>query len=237
MVCLGLTCCAPAPPAGVPNGADEEWDLKSDWTWSWKRTLHSGCVTWSAKDSYASVQLVVDSRCEGWRGEGYLPGRGASYFSPSDHLVFRAYWPWTSEKHSDLIVFDSKGMIDYVRPCPHTLSPEQIGGLRLIAQEALAEATTDGERRVWLGLTNALPQRTVRRWRAGKRDARMIGLDGAHTGTTTGLCAKGRPTRARSRQRSASSQTSFSSKRSSTASLMNATTSGRIRRLPSPSSA
>ncbi len=149
LVCLGLTCCAPAPPPGVPVGADvDDWDPLTSRTWSWKRTLQSGCVTWRANERWASVQLVLDSRCEGWRGEGRLPGRGVSYRSYSDYLVFREYWPWTQQMYSDLFVYDNKGMIRYVGPCPHALSPEQLGGLRLIAQEALAAATTDRERRV-----------------------------------------------------------------------------------------
>jgi hypothetical protein len=147
LVCLGLGCCAPARPPGVPNGADAEWSLKGDWAWSWERTLHSGCAAWRAKDSYAHVQLVVDVQCEGQR-LGYLTGRGISYLSFSDHIVFNGYWPWTQEEYFNLMVFDSEGMISDIRPCPHVLSAEDLGELRVITQEALAAATTEGERRV-----------------------------------------------------------------------------------------
>jgi hypothetical protein len=101
-----------------------------------------------AKDRWANVQLAVDSQCEGRRAERYLAGHGVTYSSISDYLAFRGYWPWTQAEYFELMVFDSEGMISDIRPCPHTLSPEQINALEVLAQEALAAATTDGERRV-----------------------------------------------------------------------------------------
>lgn len=148
MACIGLTSCAPPPPAGVPRGAHAEWSLKGDWTWTWEHTLTSGCVTWMAKDRWADVQLVLDSRCEGQRGDGYLDGRGISYFSSSDFLVFHGFWPWTQEEYFDLIEYDSEGMTSHIRPCPHSLAREQLDQLRALAQAALDAATTDGERRM-----------------------------------------------------------------------------------------
>jgi hypothetical protein len=148
IVCLGLACCAPRPPDGIPNGAKAEWSLKGDWTWTWERRLNSGCVAWMASDRWASVQLVVDSQCEGQRGEGYLDGSGVTYSSFNDHLIFRGYWLWTQEEYSDLMVFDDDGMIIDILPCPHVLSPEQIAVLRVTAQEAHDQATTDPEKRI-----------------------------------------------------------------------------------------
>lgn len=148
VACLILTSCAPQRPSGVPKEAEAAWSLKGDWTWTWKRALSSGCVAWMAKDSWASVQLVVDSNCEDKRGDGYLDGRGISYFSFQDYLVFRACWPWTPQDWSDLIVFDDEGMISNILECPHVLSKEHIIELRLIAAQALAKATTDAEKRL-----------------------------------------------------------------------------------------
>jgi hypothetical protein len=71
-----------------------------------------------------------------------------SYSSVSDFLVFKDYWTWTQDEYGNLMVFDSEGMISEIRPCPHMLPTEQISALRVLAQEALAEATTDAERRV-----------------------------------------------------------------------------------------
>jgi hypothetical protein len=91
---------------------------------------------------------VVDTRCGGRREEGYLDGRGVGYFSSSDFLTFRGYWPWTQDEYFDLIEFDSEGMISHIRPCPHSLSPKQLDELRALAQAALGAATTNAERRM-----------------------------------------------------------------------------------------
>lgn len=148
LACIGLASCAPAPPVGIPRGAHAAWSLKGDWTWTWTRTLPSGCVAWMAKDRWASVQLALDSRCEEERDEGRLDGRGVSYFSSSDFLVFYGYWPWTQEEYHSLIEYDAEGMTSHIRPCPHSLAPEQLHELRALAQGALDAATTDGERRM-----------------------------------------------------------------------------------------
>lgn len=65
-----------------------------------------------------------------------------------DHLVFMGYWTWTPEEYFGLIEFDSEGMISRIRPCPHSLTPEQLNELRTLGGEALDAATTDAERRV-----------------------------------------------------------------------------------------
>ena len=148
MACISLISCAPPAPAGVPRGAHAAWSLKGDWTWTWKRALGEGCVAWMAKDSWADVQLILDSRCEGERGEGLLDGRGISYFSSSDFLVFHEFWPWSQEEYHDLIEYDGEGMTRHIGPCPHSLEPEKLDQLRALAQAALDAATTDGERRM-----------------------------------------------------------------------------------------
>lgn len=147
-VLTALPCCAPAPPAGIPNGADAEQTLKGGWIWRWERTLQLGCAAWIAKESWANVRLVVDSGCKELHREGSADVRGVSYSSVSDHLIFQGYWPWKEGDHFDLMVFDDAGMISDIHSCPHAISPEQIDALRSIAQEALAEAETDAERRV-----------------------------------------------------------------------------------------
>jgi hypothetical protein len=67
------------------------------------------------------------------------------YRTSSDRLVFRDYWP--NDDEPGTFFFDSKGMISGIRPCSHSISPEQLTALRAVAQEALVEATTDRERR------------------------------------------------------------------------------------------
>jgi hypothetical protein len=130
-LCAALLSCA--PPA-VPSDASVHWDLKSDFYWTWTRRFDHGCVAWTAKDDYASVDLLVDSQCEERREIRYLNGLGINYFSSSDEIVFRNYWP--------------RGEMHGGDPCPHQISDTQIAALRRVAAEALAETKTDGERRV-----------------------------------------------------------------------------------------
>jgi hypothetical protein len=101
-----------------------------------------------AKERWAEVLLVVDVKCDESRDELYLEGRGLTYLTFTDQLVFQGYWPWSSQDFHDVMEFDSKGMISNIRPCPHMLTFEQLQAMRVVAQEALAEATTDAERRV-----------------------------------------------------------------------------------------
>jgi hypothetical protein len=137
-VCIALACCAPASPEGIPNDARAEWSLKSDWVWRWTPTLQSGCVAWRAKESWASVRLSTDAQeCEA--------GPYLSYFTSSDRLVFRDYWP--NDDEPGTFFFDGEGMISGIRPCSHSISPEQLAALRTVVREALAQATTNGERR------------------------------------------------------------------------------------------
>ena len=146
---FGLFGCAPAGvPAGIPPDASVHWSLKGNFSWTWARNLRHGCAAWMAKDSWADVQLLVDVQCGSGREEKYLPGRGLSYFSSSDHLTFSGYWPWSQDGYSKLMVFDEAGMVSHILPCPHSLSADQIDRMRIVAREALASAQTDGERRI-----------------------------------------------------------------------------------------
>ncbi|WP_332700796.1 hypothetical protein [Devosia sp.] len=134
---------------GVPRQAAASYNWKaSGMSWTWTRTFKHGCAAWMATDHWADVQLLVDSQCEDKRQSGHIVGRGLSYFSSEDHLTFQDYWPWSEDDHFKLIVFDANGMIASVRPCPYTLSANQIDALRIVAEEAHNEAQTDAERRV-----------------------------------------------------------------------------------------
>lgn len=146
----------PRPP-GVPTSAAASYDWKgSGMYWTWTRSFQHGCAAWMASDDYASVQLLVGSRCEGKRQTGYLRGRGLTHLSFEPHLTFRGYWPWSDADHTAQIVFDEKGMISSVRPCPYSLSEDQIAAMRLVADEAQAEAQTDAEKRVLKHVTERL---------------------------------------------------------------------------------
>jgi len=114
--------------------------LKGGFHWEWTRELEHGCARWSAKDTYASVQLSTDpSNCE--------DGPGVWYFTVQDFLVFQNYWPWSMSDYISLISYDSEGMTEAIAPCPHSLSSDQINSMRIVAVEALAVAATEAERR------------------------------------------------------------------------------------------
>lgn len=132
---LGLACCA-AAPAGVPRGANVEFPtLKDGWGWNWQRRVEHGCVDFRGDGRWVTVRLSVDpSRCGGGSHRRASPdcetcGPGLLY------MFGRTYF----QNYYTLRPRDS-GL-----PCP--LSPEQLTALRIVAHEALAEATTDAERR------------------------------------------------------------------------------------------
>jgi hypothetical protein len=146
VLCLVLIGCA--PPASVPRDAATSYDwYNGHFTYTWRRPVRSGCALWMATERWADVRLLVESRCEELE-ERFLEGRGVTYFSPADHLIFRGYWSWTSEDYLDLMEFDSEGMISRIRACPHSLTSEQLNELRSLVRETLSGATTDAERRV-----------------------------------------------------------------------------------------
>jgi hypothetical protein len=127
----GLSGCA---PRSVPFGASVHLSLKGGFYWTWTRTFEHGCVAWMAKDDYASVDLLIDGQCDAPRAWVDVGGAGINYFSSSDEIVFRGYWPM-GEMHGG-------------NPCAHRISEAQIAELRRVVAEALAEARTQGERRV-----------------------------------------------------------------------------------------
>jgi hypothetical protein len=144
-----LLACAPSPPPGIPSSASvHSGGLKGGPFWTWTSHLEHGCAVWMANDSWANVQLLLESQCEGDRARGYLPGRGVIYANYEDFLVFRGYWPWSDADHDDRMVSNAKGMISDVLPCGHSIAVQEAGEIRMLAREALAAAQTDRERRM-----------------------------------------------------------------------------------------
>lgn len=120
-----LACCT--PPPGVPSGASGELNYEGIMHWTWEHRLSHGCAKWMATESYAFVVLYADpNRCGG--------GPEVDYLSGADELVFRNFWP--------------QGEMLGGNPCPHALSESDIASLRSVAQDALAHAVTEGEKRV-----------------------------------------------------------------------------------------
>ncbi len=168
-VLVGLSGCA---PRGVPSGASRHFDsLEGGVYWTWVQKFDHGCAAWMATRDWADVQLLVDSKCEGKRKDGYVPGRGLAYFTSGDELTFQGYWPWSEDIYFPLLVFDEKGMVSSIKPCPRSLSLAQIDEMKVVGREAYAAARTGAERRVFARIRQ-----------------RLAAMDGAALGSSQGGC-------------------------------------------------
>jgi hypothetical protein len=129
--CWGQAGCS--PPA-IPRGASMSWDLKGGSGWTWLRQLQHGCVAWRATEDWAEVDIQTNSQCETPRA--WVDGREPRlhYFSALDTLVFAGYWSFDQGSNGG--------------PCRHEISGAQIADLARVANEALVEADTNGERRM-----------------------------------------------------------------------------------------
>lgn len=146
-LCASFTACA---PANIPSDAAREWGFLTSHVWTWGEKLDQGCVSWMAKEAWASVQIFVETEGPCPRKDSYLAlkGKGLSFDSFSDHLTFLGYWPWSTSVFTDLIVFDDKGMWVETLPCPYTLSSAEIGTMKIAAKQALKTAKTAGEEKM-----------------------------------------------------------------------------------------
>ncbi len=135
-------------PHGIPPDATRQWSFIDGYYWTWVRPAKSGCLSWMAVKDWASVVLLVDKPCRGIREPGIPSGKGLRYLSFEDELVFKGYWPWSSEIYDKLLVFDHRGMYVGTRPCPNSLTQEQISQMRATAIAALGVAVASAERRV-----------------------------------------------------------------------------------------
>lgn len=140
---VAITGCA---PADVPRQADTNWSVIDGWSWTWQRSTDGACITWLATEDWADARLFPAEDCADRGGQQSQPSVG--YFSVTDEVVFRGYWPWSAEIHRDLIVFDNQGMIDHVLPCPYQLEQTQIAELRQAAVAIREVSRTDGELRM-----------------------------------------------------------------------------------------
>lgn len=111
------------------------FDLKGGFYWTWTRSFDHGCIAWTAKNDYASVDLQTEGQCEAPRAWVDVSGTGIKYFSPADEIVFRGYWAQGEMNRGG-------------NPCPNQVSEAQIVELRRVVAEAFADAQTAGERRV-----------------------------------------------------------------------------------------
>ena len=152
---MSLAGCA---PANVPSTASPHWSLKDGFYWTWSRPAVGGCVSWLATKEWASVQATLDIPCEKFERGGGAHQRGLYYFTVLDDIDFKGYWPWSAEICSQQIVYDNKGMIAEILPCPYRLSDDQIEELMTFIGEPQAKAFTDGEKRTLSRIKERLGQ-------------------------------------------------------------------------------
>src|SRR5438045_2906171 len=145
LLMLALSGCA---PPGVPRDASRNWSLEEGSYWTWRRPANSGCLSWLAVKDWASVQLLVDKPCETVPEGGFSGGKGLSYFSVEDHLIFNGYWPWSPEIYNKLVVYDDRGMFVRTLPCPNSLTQDEIAKMQATAVAAAATAVTKAEKQV-----------------------------------------------------------------------------------------
>jgi hypothetical protein len=141
---------------GIPSSASANYSLKEGLFWTWKRRANSGCISWMAVEEWASVQVFVNRTCEVVNETGLSGGKGLTFLSFQDHLVFRNYWAWSPEIYDKLIVFDDQGMVRDVLPCPSSLTQTQIAELRATTLGALANRLTEAEKRVLSSIAERL---------------------------------------------------------------------------------
>jgi hypothetical protein len=153
LLCLSVVACA-APP-GVPQEAKYSRDWMDDQFWTWRDTVPHGCVIWDAVvvgggTPGVSIALSADiEKCatDGPHHSFEATAPGVTYSTSADDLTFRNYWPWSEAESASGIRYDNRGMMIDTGACPHSLSTEQLGALRVVAQEAMAHTTTEQERR------------------------------------------------------------------------------------------
>ena len=148
LLVLALSGCGRAAPPGVPPGAIRHHSLKEGYYWTWKRPASSGCLAWMAVKDWASVDLLVDKQCDAVPDTGFSGGKGLSYFSVTDRLIFHGYWPWSAEIYGDLLVYDDRGMIERTLPCPNSLTKDAVSRMQATAGAAAATAVTNAEKQV-----------------------------------------------------------------------------------------
>lgn len=182
---LLLTISGCAPP-GVPPDASRHWSFKDGPYWTWKRTARSGCVSWIAEKDWASVNLLVDTPCKSIPEIGNSGGKGLTYFSADDFLVFENYFPWSAEIYDKLIVYDGRGMVVKTLPCPNQLAPPQIAELKATALAVSGNNLTNPERQVLSRIVERLSRVDGRSlasgqdgcsdWHDGEDDHRKVDL-------------------------------------------------------------
>jgi hypothetical protein len=145
-------------PVDVPSSAVRSWSFKDGFWWRWQTQVENGCVSWLATEERVSAKVLVGLPCQKMSAQEHVEGKGFSYSSVSDELMFNGYWPWTKEISNELEVYDERGMFVERLPCPYTLNQDQINEMRLVVNEAARQVETGGTQTVLARITVRIDQ-------------------------------------------------------------------------------
>jgi len=138
-----LTACA---PDSVPRDASHEWDFINGSIWYWEDKLPNGCAAWMASERWVSVQLLPDPDCSGDVRHDRVTGPRLSTDDYRDELDFMEFGPWNSEIRDSLTVYDEMGKFLGFKPCPHSITKNDLILMSQLALDASKIATTDAEK-------------------------------------------------------------------------------------------
>lgn len=146
-LCLSIiSCAAPGAPLGARSSYNPLVGSMGSVESYWQRRVEHGCADFSTMNGTTTVRISVDPAQCGGRARGgiYCTRCGPGiFYEGNSSVVVQNYWDWSAV---DGIVFDSNGMATGMRPCPHSLSAEQLAQLRVVVSEVNARATSDVER-------------------------------------------------------------------------------------------
>lgn len=145
LMCIGtlLTACA---PDSVPRDASHEWDFINGSIWYWGDKLQNGCTVWMASERWVSVQLLPEPDCPGDVRHDRVNGPRLSADDYSKELHFMDFGQWSFEIRDSLTIYDGEGKFLGFKPCPHTITNDDLIRIRRLALEASKIATTDAEK-------------------------------------------------------------------------------------------
>ena len=134
-----------ARPDQVPTDAWPRFSLKNGIVWYWDREVPGGCVSWMAMERWASVRVIVGTKC-GYRGsEKYRDAKGLLYSSTEDESTFYGYWAWPLGTSSDYYVYDDEGNRISTEQCPHSLTERQVARIGEVVESAKSLSKTEEE--------------------------------------------------------------------------------------------
>ena len=132
-------------PAQVPLDAWPRFSIKNGVVWYWDRDVPEGCVSWMAKERWASIRVLVDTDCGERGSEERRNSKGLYYSTTTDESTFSGYWAWPRGTSFDYYVYDDEGNWIGTEPCPHSLTERQVARIGEVVESAKSLSKTEEE--------------------------------------------------------------------------------------------